>query len=110
MQITKQIINNLKMRSRLPEIFNSLRSQLITFKLKTILLICLISFTSLLVRQTLQDAITLSPFYHYKESILWAAGLDYDQQIFLHLTWLIWATVVFSAIALWSYQREQAVQ
>lgn len=58
----------------------------------------------------LQDAITLSPFYHYKEAILWAAGLDYDQQVLLHLTWLIWATIVFSAIALWSYQREQAVQ
>ena len=58
----------------------------------------------------LQDAITLSPFYHYKEAILWAAGLDYDKQILLHLTWLIWATITFSAIALWSYQREQAVQ
>ncbi len=58
----------------------------------------------------LQDAITLSPFYHYKEAILWAAGLNYDKQILLHLTWLIWATVVFSAIALWSYQREQAIQ
>ena len=58
----------------------------------------------------LQDAITLLPFYHYKEVILWAAGLDYDQQILLHLTWLIWATVTFSAVALWSYQREQAVQ
>ena len=54
----------------------------------------------------LQDAIALLPFYHYKEAILWAAGLDYDQQILLHLTWLIWATVTFSAIALWSYQRE----
>ena len=58
----------------------------------------------------LQDAIALLPFYHYKEAILWAAGLDYDKQIFLHLLWLIWATVVFSAIALWSYQREQTVQ
>ena len=58
----------------------------------------------------LQDAITLSPFYHYKESLLWAAGLDYDNQIVLHLTWLIWTTVTFSAIALWSYQREQTVQ
>ncbi|MGL5793845.1 MAG: ATP-binding cassette domain-containing protein [Waterburya sp.] len=57
----------------------------------------------------MQDAITLLPFYHYKESILWAAGLNYDNQIFLHLLWLIWATVVFSAIALWSYQREQVI-
>ena len=58
----------------------------------------------------IQDAITLLPFYHYKEAILWAAGLDYDKQILLHLTWLIWATITFSALALWSYQREQAVQ
>ena len=57
----------------------------------------------------LQDAITLLPFYHYKESILWAAGLDYDRQISLHLLWLVWATVVFSAIALWSYRREQTI-
>ena len=55
----------------------------------------------------LQDAIALLPFYHYKESILWAAGLDYDQQIILHLLWLIWATIVFSLIAFWSYKREQ---
>ncbi len=65
---------------------------------------------SLPIPNYLQDAITLSPFYHYKEAILWAARLDYDKQIFIHLIWLIWATVVFSAIALWSYQREQAVQ
>ena len=65
---------------------------------------------SLPIPNYLQDAITLLPFYHYKEAILWAAGLDYDKQILIHLTWLIWATVVFSAIALWSYQREQAVQ
>ena len=58
----------------------------------------------------IQDAMILLPFYHYKESILWAAGLDYDKQIFLHLLWLVWTTVVFSAIALWSYRREQAVQ
>ena len=55
----------------------------------------------------LQDTITLLPFYHYKESILWAADLNYDGQIFLHFSWLIWATLVFSAIALWSYRREQ---
>ncbi len=65
---------------------------------------------SLPIPNYLQDAITLSPFYHYKEAILWAAGLDYDKQIFIHLIWLIWATVVFGAIALWSYQREQAVE
>ena len=57
----------------------------------------------------LQDAIALLPFYHYKESILWAANLDYDQQIVLHLLWLIWATLVFGLIANWSYQREQAM-
>jgi ABC-2 type transport system ATP-binding protein len=58
----------------------------------------------------LQDAIASLPFYHYKQSILWAPGLAYDQHIFLHLLWLIWATVVFGLIANWSYQREQAIQ
>lgn len=58
----------------------------------------------------LQDAIALLPFYHYKESILWAAGLDYDTQILLHLLWLAWATGVFGLLALWSYQREQVIQ
>lgn len=58
----------------------------------------------------LEDTITLLPFYHYKESLLWAAGLDYDKHIVIHLLWLIWTTVAFSAIAIWSYQREEAVQ
>jgi len=64
MQITKQIINNLKMRS-----------QLITFKLKTILLICLISFTSVLVRQTLQVQHSCNPM------INWSGDLPAECQI-----------------------------
>lgn len=54
MQITKEIINN-------PE----RRSHLTTSKLKTILLVSLISFTTLLVRQTLQLQHSCNPMINY---------------------------------------------
>lgn len=56
----------------------------------------------------MQDLVSLSPFYHYKQLVLWAAKLDYDQQIFLHLLWLIWAFGVFGLTAVWVYQRDRA--
>lgn len=52
--ITKEIINNPEMRSRYLEAINSLRSQSTMSKFKTWLIVCFISFTSLLVRQILQ--------------------------------------------------------
>jgi ABC-2 type transport system ATP-binding protein len=58
----------------------------------------------------MQDLISLSPFYHYRELVLWAAGLDYDRQLFLHLLWLVWAWGVFGLIAVWAYQRDRAIQ
>lgn len=58
-----------------------------------------------------QNLMVLSPFYHYRELVFWAAPkLNYDNQIFLHLLWLIWSCGVFGLIATWSYQRDQAVQ
>jgi ABC-2 type transport system ATP-binding protein len=57
-----------------------------------------------------QDLISLSPFYHYRELVLWAAGLDYDQQLFLHFLWLVWAWGVFGLIAVWAYQRDSTIQ
>ena len=54
MQITKEIINNPKMRSRLT-----------ASKYKTIFLVCLISLTSLLVRQTLQVQHSCNPMIHW---------------------------------------------
>lgn len=57
-----------------------------------------------------QDLIALSPFYHFRELVLWAAGMDYDNRLTLHLLWLMWATVVFGLIAKWAYQRDRVVQ
>ena len=57
-----------------------------------------------------QNLMVLSPFYHYRELVFWAARLNHDHQIFLHLLWLIWSWGVFGLIATWSYQRDQAVQ
>lgn len=65
MQISKQIINNPEMRSHLSEAFSSLRSRLTSSKLKTILLVSVISFTSLLVRQTLQVQHSCNPMIHW---------------------------------------------
>ena len=65
MQFAQEIIKNPEMRSRLYEKFNSWRWHLITFKSKTILLVSLISFTSLLVRQTLQVQHSCNPMIHW---------------------------------------------
>jgi hypothetical protein len=39
----------------------------------------------------LQDAIVLSPFFHYDQLLRFFAGLDnnYDDQLWLHVAWLI---------------------
>lgn len=60
--------------------------------------------------QIFQDLIALSPFYHYRGLVFAAANLEQNNQIFLHLLWLIWAWGVFSLLAAWSYQRESVVQ
>lgn len=57
-----------------------------------------------------QNLMVLSPVYHYRELVFWAAKLNHDNQIFLHLLWLIWSLGVFGLIAIWSYQRDRAVQ
>lgn len=75
MQFSQEIIDNLKMRSRFNEVFNSLRSHLTTSKLKTILLVSLISFTSLLVRQTLQVQHSCNPMIH------WSGELSAECQV-----------------------------
>ncbi|MGB5636515.1 MAG: hypothetical protein WBM44_26155 [Waterburya sp.] len=67
--------------------------------------------------QTPKQSINHPERRSHLQSMSSLTGLDDDKQVFFYLTWLIWATVVFSAIAklaegiaLWSYQREQAVQ
>lgn len=57
-----------------------------------------------------KDLIAFSPFYHFRELVLWSAGMDSDNQLTLHLLWLIWAAVVFGLIAKWAYQRDRVVQ
>lgn len=54
MQITKEITNS-----------SEIQLHLTVSKLKTILLVCLISFTSLLVRQTLQVQHSCNPMIHW---------------------------------------------
>lgn len=77
MQFDQEIINNPEMpasedivplwykRSRLYEKFNLMQSRLTISKIKTILLVSLISFTSLLVRQTLQVQHSCNPMIHW---------------------------------------------
>lgn len=56
------------------------------------------------------DALTLSPFYHYFNLVKWGVQIDNDGRVFLHILWLLWATLFFGAVAVWSYQRENVVQ
>ena len=64
MEITRETINN-----------SEIRLHITISKLKTILLICLISFTSLLVRQTLQIQHSCNPMIH------WSGELPTECQI-----------------------------
>jgi ABC-2 type transport system ATP-binding protein len=61
------------------------------------------------VPQIVQDLIAFSPFYHYRQLVLSAANLNYDNQLFLHLLWLLWACAAFGLFAAWSYQRDRTV-
>ena len=65
MQTIKETLNNSEMQSRYLETISSWKSQLTMSKLKTILLVCLIGFTSLLVRQTLQVQHSCNPMIHW---------------------------------------------
>jgi ABC-2 type transport system ATP-binding protein len=60
--------------------------------------------------QIVQDLIAFSPFYHYRELVLSAVNLNHDNQLFLHLLWLLWAWGAFGLFAAWSYQRDRIVQ
>lgn len=60
--------------------------------------------------ELMQDLVSLSPVYHYKELVLQAAQLPSDGQIFLHLLWLVWAVGVFGISAIWVYQRDRSIQ
>lgn len=59
--------------------------------------------------ELMQDLVSLSPFYHYKEFVLWAAQLNSDPRVFLHFLWLIWAFGFFGLSAIWVYKRDRAI-
>ena len=59
MEITREIINN-----------SEIRLHITISKLKTILLVCLISFTTLLVRQTLHIQHSCNPMIHWSGELL----------------------------------------
>jgi ABC-type polysaccharide/polyol phosphate export permease len=59
--------------------------------------------------ELMQDLISLSPFYHYKEFVLWTAQLNSDPRVVLHLLWLIWAFGFFGLSAVWVYKRDRAI-
>lgn len=58
-----------------------------------------------------QDLVSCSPFYHYGQLALWAAGIDnYDNYLGLHLEWLLWTASASGLLAVWAYQRDQVTQ
>jgi ABC-2 type transport system ATP-binding protein len=58
----------------------------------------------------IQALIVLSPFFHYREIVQFAAGIEYDNQLILHMLWLALYTVVASLIAKLAYQRDTLVK
>jgi ABC-2 type transport system ATP-binding protein len=56
-----------------------------------------------------QDLVTFSPFYHYAQLALSSAGLEYDQQLALHIIWLLWAGSMFGFVAIWAFKRQDVV-
>jgi ABC-2 type transport system ATP-binding protein len=60
--------------------------------------------------ELMQDLVSLSPFYHYKELVFQSASLNNDGQILLHLLWLVWAFGVFGLSSIWIYKRDRTVR
>jgi ABC-2 type transport system ATP-binding protein len=58
----------------------------------------------------LNDAIVLSPFFHYKGLIAFAAGIDNDHRLILHITWLVFYCFLGGLIAKKAYQRDALAQ
>ncbi|MDR9402961.1 MAG: ABC transporter ATP-binding protein/permease [Halothece sp. Uz-M2-17] len=56
------------------------------------------------------DVLVLSPFYHYFNLVKWGVDINNDGQVVLHILWLLWATLLFGGLAVWSYQRENLVK
>ena len=55
----------------------------------------------------INDLIVVSPFFHYKEVIQCAVGIDcHNQVVFIHMMWLALYTVIAGFIAKFAYQRD----
>jgi len=46
------------------------------------------------------------PPYHYGRIALYAVGVD-DGQLLVHIAWLLGTAIVFTALAVWGYRRDQ---
>lgn len=57
----------------------------------------------------LQDAIVLSPFFHYGRVAQDLAALGWDQQSMLHIAWLTLYTLGLSRLADFAFQRDKAI-
>ena len=81
----------------------------------TIVVLCIILAaltcgSSLPLPKPYLDLVTFSPFYHYGQLALWSVGLDYDNQLTIHVMWLLWAGCVFSSLAVWAYRRDRVLE
>ncbi|MDJ0659162.1 MAG: hypothetical protein QNJ42_06685 [Crocosphaera sp.] len=56
--------------------------------------------------------VIFSPFYHYRELLVWSANLDNNpvDYLGLHILWLIWTGIFLSFITIWAYKRDKIVQ
>ncbi|EKU96524.1 ABC-type multidrug transport system, ATPase component [Leptolyngbya sp. PCC 7375] len=64
-------------------------------------------FPGLTVPDYVQDAISLSPFFHYKEVIQLAAGLGQTQYLWLHILWLGLYAFAIGYLANLAYKQDK---
>lgn len=58
----------------------------------------------------LKYLLILSPFYHYSQLTMGSANLIDNSNWAFNILWLTWISCIFCYIAVWSYNREQAIQ
>lgn len=68
------------------------------------------SFDIQVLPKQIGNILAFSPFYHYNQLVMWSAHLKfYDGYFLLHIMWLIWATLLFTFIAIWAYKKDKFV-
>ncbi len=58
----------------------------------------------------LQDFFVISPFFHYQRLVQFIGQIGDDNQVLLHILWLVFYSIVASAIAQYAYQRDRLSQ